>query len=134
MTVSDIDEAGGLETLRHIRTAGGRSAFLRADAGNEADVRALPAFTETTFGGLDILANNAGPYFPGERLQHWDETLRANLMGAVYGTFHAIEPMRRRGGGAIVNYDSSSAVGHGRKDAPSPAYSSTAYSNAGMTP
>jgi NAD(P)-dependent dehydrogenase (short-subunit alcohol dehydrogenase family) len=55
-------------------------------------------------------------------LERWDETLRANLVGAMNGTLFAIEPMRRRGGGAIVYYGSTSAVGHGKKHCSSPAY------------
>jgi NAD(P)-dependent dehydrogenase (short-subunit alcohol dehydrogenase family) len=122
VVVSDIDEPGGLETLRRIEGAGGKGAFLRADVGNEADLRALLAFAESTFGGLDILVNNAGPYFPADRLERWEETLRTNLLSAVNATLFAIEPMRRRGGGAIIYYGSTSAVGHGRKHSPSPAY------------
>jgi len=37
-------------------------------------------------------------------------------------TLAAIEAMRRRGGGAIVNIGSTSALGHGRKHSPWPAY------------
>lgn len=122
VVVSDVDEAGGQGTVRRIQVDGGRGAFLRANVGNEADVRALIAFAESSFGGLDILVNNAGPYFPGDRLQRWDETLRANLLGAIYGTLHAIEPMQRQGGGAIIYYGSTSALGHGRKHSASPAY------------
>lgn len=122
VVVSDVDEAGGQDTLRRIKVEGGRGAFLRADVGKEEDVRALIAFAEGSFGALDILVNNAGPYFPGDQLLGWDETLRANLLGAIYGTLHAIEPMRRRGGGAIIYYGSTSAVGHGRKHSASPAY------------
>jgi len=122
VVVSDVDEAGAQETLRGIEAAGGKGALFRADVGSEADIRALIAFAEERFGGLDILINNAGPYFPGDRLQRWEETIRTNLLSAVYGTLHAIEPMRRRGGGAIVYYGSTSAVGHGREHCPSPAY------------
>ena len=96
--------------------------MCRADVGCEADVRALIAYTQREFGGLDIMVNNAGPYFPEDPLQRWEETLRANLMGTVWGVLHAIEPMARRGGGAIVCYGSTSAVGHGLKHCPSPAY------------
>ncbi len=91
-------------------------------AGNEADIRALISSAESSFGGLDILVNNAGPYFVGDRLQRWEDTLRANLLGAIYGTLHAIEPMKRRSGGAIIYYGSTSAVGHGRKHSATPAY------------
>jgi len=120
--VSDRDETGGVETLSRIERAGGRGAFFRADVGSETDVKELVSFAEASFGGLDILVNNAGPYLPGDRLQNWKETLRANLMGSIHATLQAVEPMRRRGGGAIIYYGSTSAMGHGRKHSASPAY------------
>lgn len=122
VVVSDIDERGGRETVRLIEEQRGRAAFFRADVGVERDVRALLSFAEQTFGGLDILVNNAGPYFHGQPLDKWMETIQANLMGTVYGTFHAIAAMRGRGGGAIVNFGSTSAIGSGFKHSSSPAY------------
>lgn len=121
VVVSDIDERGGRETVRLIEASGGRAAFLCADVGVEAEIEALIAFTQKTYGGLDVMVNSAGPYWP-EPLGHWFESVQDNLFGAMYGTLHAIEAMRRRGGGAIVNFGSTSAVGHGRKHSPSPAY------------
>ncbi|HKV05650.1 MAG TPA: SDR family oxidoreductase [Candidatus Acidoferrales bacterium] len=120
--VSDVDERGGLETVRLIQSQVGRAAFFRADAGVESDIRALIAFGEKVYGGVDIVVNNAGPYFPDAPLEKWVETIQVNLMGTVYGTLFGIEAMRRRGGGAIVNLGSTSAVGHGFKHSPAPAY------------
>jgi NAD(P)-dependent dehydrogenase (short-subunit alcohol dehydrogenase family) len=120
--VSDIDERGGRETVRLIESQRGRAAFFRADVGLESDMRALIAFGENTWGGVDILVNNAGPWFPEKALEKWSETIQANLMGTVYGTLCGIEAMRRRGGGAIVNFGSTSALGHGFKHSPAPAY------------
>ena len=94
---------------------------FRADAGVEDDLRRLIACAEETFGGLDILVNNAGPYWP-EPLGHWAETVQADLLGPMYATLHAIEAMRRRGGGAIVNIGSTSSLGYGRKHSPAAAY------------
>jgi NAD(P)-dependent dehydrogenase (short-subunit alcohol dehydrogenase family) len=122
VVVSDVNESGGRDTCEQISAHGGEAAFVRADVANEADVRAMCRFAEECFGGLDILVNNAGPYLPGDRLARWNETLTANLFGSVYGTLHAIEPMRRRGGGAIIYYGSTSAVGNGLKHCDSPAY------------
>jgi NAD(P)-dependent dehydrogenase (short-subunit alcohol dehydrogenase family) len=123
VVVSDIDEAGGEETVRLIQAENGRAEFLRADIGIEADVRALIGFAERTFGGLDILVNNASaPYRPQAPLEHWFETVRVDLLGALYGTRCGIDALRRRGGGAIVNIGSTSALGHGRKQSGSPAY------------
>ena len=117
--VSDIDVQGGLETVRLITAAGGQATFLRADVGVESEVRALVAFAETTYGGLDIMVNNAGSYYP-KVLEYWVETMQCNLFGVLYGTLHAVEAMRRRGGGAIVNLGSTSGLGFG--PANSPAY------------
>lgn len=122
VVVSDIDNHGGRETLRLIEAQGGCAAFHRADVGIEGDVRTLLKFGEEKYGGVDILVNNAGPYFPGAPLEKWVETIQANLMGTVYGTLCGIEAMRRRGGGVIVNFGSTSAVGHGLKHSSSPPY------------
>jgi NAD(P)-dependent dehydrogenase (short-subunit alcohol dehydrogenase family) len=122
VVVSDVNEAGGRETCQRIDWLGGKAAFIRADVANEADIREMCQFADERFGSLDIVVNNAGPYLSGDRLAGWNETLTANLFGSIYGTLHAIEPMRRRGGGVIIYYGSTSAVGHGLKHCSSPPY------------
>ncbi len=110
----DIDEAGGRETVSAIERAGGRAAFLRADVRRESEVRDLVAFAETTFGGLDVLVNNASAPRGSDRLEEWTDALETDLLGAIHATRWAIESMRRGGGGAIVNIASISALWHGR--------------------
>lgn len=121
VVVSDVDEAGGRETVRQIEAERGRAAFFAADVGSDSDVRALVEFAERTFGGLDVMVNNAGPYFPSP-LEHWIKTVQGNLLGTMHGTLHALDAMERRGGGAIVNMGSTSALGHGLNHSPSAAY------------
>ena len=114
--VSDIDEAGGHETVRGIESAGGRAVFFRADVRVESEVRALIDFAEQTFGALSILVNNAsGTGLHAGPLDNWFETLQIDLVGTMYATRLAIDAMRRTGGGAIVNISSISALWHGRK-------------------
>jgi NAD(P)-dependent dehydrogenase (short-subunit alcohol dehydrogenase family) len=116
VVVSDINEAGGHETVRLIERDGGRAVFQRADVGVEGDARELVAFAERTFGRVTILVNNASaPFRPGEPLEHWLETFQTDLLGAAFCTRAAIDPMRRAGGGAIVNITSISALWHGRR-------------------
>jgi NAD(P)-dependent dehydrogenase (short-subunit alcohol dehydrogenase family) len=115
VVVSDIDEAGGIETVRLIESRGGRAAFLRTDVRVEEQVRNLIDFAVETFGGLGIVVNNASaPFRPGEPLEHWADTVKTDLFGTMYGTRFAIDAMRRTGGGAIVNLSSISALWHGR--------------------
>jgi len=120
VVVSDIDEAGGLQTLSQIEAGGGAAAYFRADVAVESEVKALIAFAEARFGGVDIIVNNAsGPgYHPEVPLEYWFETVQIDLLGAMYGTRHGIEAMRRRGGGAIVNIGSTSALPHRNSRAP----------------
>ena len=86
VVVSDIDEAGGRQTLNLIREDGGQAAFFRADVAVEGDVKALLAFAEETFGGVDIIVNNAsGPgYHPEAPLEYWFETVQIDLLGAMF--------------------------------------------------
>lgn len=122
VVITDINEPGARETIRQIEGAGGRAAFYPADVRVADQVRKLIGFAEETFGGLDVLVNNAsGPFYPDDPLEHWFETVEADFLGTMYGIRAAIDAMRRRGGGAIVNISSISALWHGRQGG-APAY------------
>jgi NAD(P)-dependent dehydrogenase (short-subunit alcohol dehydrogenase family) len=113
--VSDIDEAAGQDTVCLIEGNGGRAAFCRADVRDEAQVRDLVSFAETTFGGVAVLVNNASSVHGGEGIDTWTDPVETDLLGSLYATRWAIEAMRRGRGGAIVNIASISALWHGRK-------------------
>jgi NAD(P)-dependent dehydrogenase (short-subunit alcohol dehydrogenase family) len=116
VVVSDINEAGGRETVRLIEQGGGRAAFTRADVGDESQARQLMEFAESTFGGLSVLVNNASsPHPTSEGIAGWIGALETDLLGTVYATRWAMDIMRRSGGGAIVNISSISALWHGRQ-------------------
>jgi NAD(P)-dependent dehydrogenase (short-subunit alcohol dehydrogenase family) len=116
VVVSDIDDAGGEETVRLIRNSGGRATFLHADVRDEQQVRQLIVVAEETFGDVGVLVNNAsGPFRPGFEMDHWANTAQTEFIGTLHATRYAVEAMRRHGGGAIVNIASISALWHGRK-------------------
>jgi NAD(P)-dependent dehydrogenase (short-subunit alcohol dehydrogenase family) len=122
IAVADIDEKNGVDAVRRIESSGGEAVFIRADVTVEEDVRAMIGFTEETFGGLDILVNNAGltpePHFPDAPVEHWSRYLDLNLRGPMLAIYHALGPMRRRGGGAIVNIASVAGVGFAPHSSP----------------
>jgi NAD(P)-dependent dehydrogenase (short-subunit alcohol dehydrogenase family) len=133
VVVSDIDEAGGFETVHRIESAGGKAAFHRADVRVEQQVRDLIDFASQHFGSFDVLVNNAsGPeYRPDRPFDLWDEIIQTEFLGTVYATRFAIDAMRRGGGGAIVNISSISALWHGRKN-PAPAVPAYDAAKAGV--
>ncbi|HEY3069865.1 MAG TPA: SDR family NAD(P)-dependent oxidoreductase [Gaiellaceae bacterium] len=122
VVAADIDENGGAETVRRLEDAGGRAAFVRTDVTSEEDVRGMIAFSEATFGGLDILVNSAGltpqPHFPEAPVEHWSRYLDLNLRGPMLAIHHALEPMKRRGGGAVVNIASVAGLGYAPHSSP----------------
>lgn len=108
VVVSDINEAGGGETVAHIRERDGRAIFVRADTSKPADSEALVNAAVKEFGALHIAANNAGiggPSLPvGEYpVDGWDRVISVNLSGVFYGMRYQIPAMLKAGGGSIVN-------------------------------
>lgn len=102
-------EAGNV--VNEIRENGGKAIAVKADI-KELDQhdRMIAAATET-FGGLDILINNAGMEFRESFLtttvEQWDMTLDINLKGVYFLSQRAVRVMIDAGkGGKIVNISS----------------------------
>ena len=127
VAVADFDDGPGRETVGEIEAASGRAGFVLVDVARDADARAMVDFSVSTFGGLDVLVNNAGivanPAFPDAEPEAWMRVLDVNLRGPMLGTYYAIAAMRERGGGAIVNIASLAGIGLGPH--PSPDYAAT---------
>jgi NAD(P)-dependent dehydrogenase (short-subunit alcohol dehydrogenase family) len=128
VVVVDVNDSGADETVAMIEAAGGTAASTRADVTSVHDARAMIEFAEETYGGLDILHNNAGiitgpPRYPENEPAHWIRMVEVNVIGVILGTQFAIHAMRKRGGGAIVNTASMAGIGYGF--APNPVYSAT---------
>lgn len=104
--VSDVNEAGGLETAALIEANGGKAAFVRCDVGRSDEVRAMVAATVAAFGALDCAFNNAGVNRQGDDEyddEVWERNLAVNLSGVMRCMREEAEIMLKCGGGAIVN-------------------------------
>jgi 3-oxoacyl-[acyl-carrier protein] reductase len=111
-----------------IEDAGGRAVAVKADIASLAEVRSLFDAAEETFGGVDVLVNNAGimPLAPVAKTSDelWNQIVAINLTGAFYSLREAAQRLRE--GGRIVSF-SSSMVGMYQ-----PAYAAYAASKAGV--
>ena len=94
------------EVVDEINAAGGRARSHRADVTDDADIADLLAFTEDSFGGLDVYFNNAGISPEGSVTQtseaEWDRCIATNLTSVFLGARHAIPALIRRGGGVFL--------------------------------
>src|SRR5207247_10094514 len=95
---------------------GGKLAFVHADVTLDSEIQRAITVAEGTFGGLDILVNNAGsyydpPFYPVAEARDWRRILEVFLTAYMDVMQRAIEAMKRRGGGAVVNIASSAGAG-----------------------
>src|SRR3989475_7917062 len=135
VVISDIVVAGGEETVRMVKAAGGEATFVKADVSKAAEVEALMKKVLETYGRLDCAFNNAG--IEGELQQttecseqNWDRTLAVNLKGVWLCMKYEIPVMLKQGGGAIVNTSSvAGLVGFQGL----PAYVASKHGVAGLT-
>lgn len=86
-----------------------------ADVGSPGQLAALFEFSESEFGGVDIVVISAGVSAEARRIEgsepaRWRQTVEANLIGAYHTARAAIPSLRRRGGGQIIVL--GSGLGH----------------------
>jgi NAD(P)-dependent dehydrogenase (short-subunit alcohol dehydrogenase family) len=135
VVVSDMNIAGGEETVALVRQRGGDALFVAADVGKPADSQALVERTVAHFGRLDVACNNAGIGGPSAPiadypLDGWAQVININLSGVFFGMQQQIRAMLKTGGGAIVNMASIlGAVGF----ATSSAYTAAKHGVVGLT-
>ncbi|HEY7948638.1 MAG TPA: SDR family oxidoreductase [Acidimicrobiales bacterium] len=113
--VADIDEGGGRETVAGITAMGGKAEFVPVDVSRLDDLVAMFEAATALFGGFDILCNNAGlvcgqPLWPDTDPRLLLTQVAVNLGAVIVGTRLAIEPLRARGGGVVVNTASLGAL------------------------
>ena len=89
------------------RETGGDVTGVPADVTKLDQIESLFDALVQTYGGLDILLNNAGKHMSGhfEEItdEQWEADLNLKLMAAVRCSRLAIPLMRARGGGRIIN-------------------------------
>src|SRR5262249_50272588 len=94
VVISDIDDAGGEETLRLLQSDGGEGLYLRTDVRSEAQVQAMIEKTVEKYGQLNCAVNNAGTEVVGnivdQTAEHFDLLLDTNVKGVFYCLKHEL--------------------------------------------
>jgi NAD(P)-dependent dehydrogenase (short-subunit alcohol dehydrogenase family) len=97
----------------------GRNCAVRMDVGEDASVATAIGEVEQRLGRIDALINNAALFTQLQRrpltdvpLAEWHRVMEVNLAGPFLTTRHVVQPMRRAGGGSIINI-STVGIYHG---------------------
>ena len=111
------DEERGEKVAADLRNQGGDVHFVKTDIARVDDVRRLMDKTDSLYGALHILYNNAAVFLPVEdgqitdvKEETWDQVIAINLTGVFLCTKYAIPLMIRSGGGSIISTSSTGGI------------------------
>jgi NAD(P)-dependent dehydrogenase (short-subunit alcohol dehydrogenase family) len=113
--VVDLDEEGAQKVASEIAAERFDATAAKVDITEVESVATTAELARTTYGGVDILVNNAAimdiPMSPLATypLDWWDRAFRVNVTGALICTQAVVPLMRERGGGKIINQSSGGA-------------------------
>ncbi len=106
VVVGDIDEAGGMETVRMIVEQQGEAISTFMDVSDEQSVKDTIDLAVHRFGGLDIMYANAAielqKYIVDIEVHEWDKVMSVNLKGVFLCSKHALKHFMKQRSGAIL--------------------------------
>ena len=121
---ADIDEKGGISITETVNAFGGDMTFVKTDVSLNSDIKALFEITDE-LGGVDVLFNNAGIEVAKGLLEtteeDWIQNVNVNLKSVFFCCKYAIQRMKEKGRGTIINTSSVA----GLVGSFSPAYSAS---------
>jgi NAD(P)-dependent dehydrogenase (short-subunit alcohol dehydrogenase family) len=104
----------GERAIKEITAQGGEARYFACDLAESQAVRDLVAFTVESFGGINILVNNAFYRVMGTvvdvREEDWDLSMAVTLKAPYLACQAAIPHMIHAGGGSIINVSSVHAA------------------------
>jgi 3-hydroxybutyrate dehydrogenase len=116
ITINGFGAAADIEKERSSieKDFGVKAAYSAADMTKPADIAAMVATAEKSFGSVDVLVNNAGIQFvaPIEEfpIEKWDQIIAINLSAAFHATRAAVPGMKARKWGRIINTASAHSL------------------------
>jgi NAD(P)-dependent dehydrogenase (short-subunit alcohol dehydrogenase family) len=123
------------EVVSEVRAAGGEMTGIQGNVAVKDDCERLIDAAVSTFGGIDVLCNNAGVMDLMQGVAElddamWERVMGININGPMFLTRKAVPLMIARGGGAIVNTASAAGIGGGAAGA---AYTVSKHALVGLT-
>jgi 3(or 17)beta-hydroxysteroid dehydrogenase len=114
VVLADINETEGNKIADSINKEGSQAIFVKLNVTSESDWAQVMNATRERFNKLDILVNCAGVFHDKSleetTLESWRRVIAINLDGVFLGTRAAIAPMKKNGGGSIINLSSAGGI------------------------
>ncbi|HXS84197.1 MAG TPA: SDR family oxidoreductase [Mycobacterium sp.] len=113
VVIADVERGRGEDLAAKL---GSDVKFRLVDISDPEQVGALVAHTVATFGGLDVMVNNAGVSskmhrsFLTDDLADFQRVMSVNVLGVMAGTRDAARQMAQTGGGSIINMSSIGGI------------------------
>ena len=112
VVVADINGQGARDVAKAIGTS---AIHIATDVTKKADAEAMVAEAVKTFGGLDIMVNNAGYTHKNQPLlgvseEEFDRIYAVNVKAIYFAVLACVPEMEKRGGGVIINTASTAGV------------------------
>ena len=106
VAIADVNERGAGDAAAALNADGHEALAIPVDVTDRARTDVMAAAVINAFGGIDILAANAGIY-PMVRLadmddSEWDRVMDINVKGALHAIQSCLPSMLDRGAGRIV--------------------------------
>ncbi len=100
-------------TVQEIRNSGGDALAVATNTGDLAQLESLVSKTVDTYGGIDVLVNNAANAlaFPFGDItpEGWEKSLNVNLRGPVFLIQYALPHLEKSDAASVINISSAGA-------------------------
>jgi NAD(P)-dependent dehydrogenase (short-subunit alcohol dehydrogenase family) len=110
VVIADIDDQAGAAAAKALAEGGAQVIFVHTDVARMTDMEAMATAAVKTFGGIDIVVNNAARAIGGvvDEIDEatWNTVITTNLSSVWRGMRVCVPEMRKRGKGAVVNMSS----------------------------
>jgi NAD(P)-dependent dehydrogenase (short-subunit alcohol dehydrogenase family) len=109
VVVADVDSA---KATAVVSALGPQALFMQTDVAQPDQIQNLVTFAVESFGGLDVMVNNAGVSgalygrFLDDDFADFTRVMAVNVLGVMVGTQLAARHMKAHGGGSIINVTS----------------------------
>jgi NAD(P)-dependent dehydrogenase (short-subunit alcohol dehydrogenase family) len=110
--IADINDESAVAVVASLE---GKAAYHHTDVTSESSIEQLLAATQTEFGRLDIMCNNAGALVPRGSIleittEQFDFAIALLFRSVFYGLKHAGRIMAEQGYGCIINTASTAGL------------------------